>query len=109
MKVDVVKQINEAVRSRAARLEEISGTAGVAAIFEVLRDLEVGVMREAFQQPPEKVRWEYYAGLRDGIVNIATALRATISEGEALREQENEDEDLGAEDLGIAFGRGDLG
>lgn len=106
---DPLKTIEETVRSRAARLEDITGTAGLAAIFEILHDLEVGVMREAFQLQPGATRWEYYAGMREGIITIASALRATVGEGKDLREQEGqEDEALGAEDLGITFGGGDL-
>lgn len=108
--MDPVQRIHEAVRHKAAALEDISGTAGLAAIFEVLRDLEVGIMREAFQQRQDGApRWEYYAGLRDGVVNVAQALRATVEEGEALREQDDgADEEVGADDLGITFGGGNL-
>jgi hypothetical protein len=67
-------------------------------------------MREAFQGREQKQeRWDYYAGQRDAILAILAAIEGIRQQGVALAEQDEErEEDLTAEELGITFGSGDI-
>lgn len=98
------------IKERAAAIEEIAGTEGFRVLVQTLRDLEVGTMREAFQSREQKQeRWDYYAGQRDAILAILSAIEGIRMEGLALAEQDEErEEDLTAEELGITFGSGDI-
>ena len=98
------------IKERAAALDEISGTEGFRVLVQTLRDLEIGTMREAFQGRDNKQeRWDYYAGQRDAIVSILAAIEGIRMEGLALAEQDEErEENLTAEELGITFGSGDI-
>jgi hypothetical protein len=98
------------IKERAHALEEISGTEGFRVLVQTLRDLEVGTMREAFEsRNTVQERWDYYAGQRDAIIAILTAISAIRQEGVALAEQDDErEEEITAEELGIQFGSGSL-
>lgn len=111
MDADVTNdRFRKMIRERAAALEEISGTEGFRVLVQTLRDLEIGTMREAFEgRNTVQERWDYYAGQRDAIISILSAIDGIRQEGVALAEQDEErEEDLTAEGLGISFGSGDI-
>jgi hypothetical protein len=97
-----------AIKDKARAFEEILGTGAWRELIGTLRDIEVGVMREAFEAGAE-ADLSYYRGMREGIITILTALNTIAAQATELHELEEDEEREGDPDgLGIIFGGGNL-